>query len=112
MLSIGIINQKKICEDISKIISEYLNVKGKVYDLIYPYLEYKNRYKKIYEKEYGRKFNDCRDEDVEEKEEFINQKLSQLRIHQLIKQIKLDELPWDFDAVSLYPSAMWDENSV
>ena len=28
-----------------------------------------------------------------------------------MKQIKLDELLWDFDAVSLYPSAMWDENS-
>ena len=43
---------------------------------------------------------------------YINEKLSQLPIHQLIKQIKLDELLWDFDAVSLYPSAMWDKNSI
>ena len=50
--------------------------------------------------------------DEEEKEKYINDKLSQLPIHQLIKQMKLDELLWDFDAVSLYPSAMWDENSI
>ena len=33
-------------------------------------------------------------------------------IHKLIKQVKLDELFWDFDAVSLYPSAMLDEKSI
>ena len=42
----------------------------------------------------------------------MNDKLSKLPIHQLIKQLKLDELLWDFDAVSLYQSAMWDENSI
>ena len=40
-----------------------------------------------------------------------DQFLGQLPIHQLLKQIELDELLWDFGAVSLYPSAMWDENS-
>ena len=29
-----------------------------------------------------------------------------------MKEIKLDELLWDFDNVSLYPSAMWDEKSI
>ena len=75
-------------------------------------LEYKNKHFKIFEKEYENQFNDYRDEDVEEKEKYINEKSSQLPIHQLIKQIKLDELQWDCDAVSLYPSAMWDENSI
>ena len=42
----------------------------------------------------------------------INEKLSKFPIHQLIKQIKTDELLWDFDGNSLYPSAMWDENSI
>ena len=67
---------------------------------------------KIFEKEYENQPNDYRDENVEEKENYISEKLSQLPIHQLTKQIKLDELFWDFDAVSLYPSAMWDENSI
>ena len=39
-------------------------------------------------------------------------KLSDLLIHQLIKQLKIIELLWDFDCVSLYPSAMWDKNSI
>ena len=75
-------------------------------------MEYKNKYLKFYEKQYESKFNDHRDEDVEEKEKYINEKLSQLRIHQLIKQVNIDELLWDFDAVSLYPSAMYDANSI
>ena len=53
-----------------------------------------------------------RDENIEEKEKFINENISQLPRHQLIKQIKLDELLWDFDAVNLYSSAMWDKKSI
>ena len=29
-----------------------------------------------------------------------------------MKQIKLDEILWEHDANSLYPSAIWDENSI
>ena len=29
-----------------------------------------------------------------------------------MKKIKLDELLWDFDNDSLYPSAMWEEKSI
>ena len=36
----------------------------------------------------------------------------ELELHKLLKQIELKELLWDFDATSLYPSAMWDENSI
>ena len=63
------------------------------------------------EKEYENDFDNYGDEDVDEEEKFIHEKLSQLPIHQLIKQIKSDEILWDYDANSLYPSAMWDENS-
>ena len=75
-------------------------------------MENKNKHFKIFEKEYENQFDDYRDEDIDEKENYINEKLSQLPIHRLIKQIKLDELVWDFDASSLYPSAMWDEKSI
>ena len=40
------------------------------------------------------------------------EKLSELSIHQLMRQLKIKELLWDFDCVSLYPSAMWDKNSI
>ena len=49
---------------------------------------------------------------MEEKELYINKKLGELRLHKIIKRIELIHLLWDFDAVSLYPSAMWDENSI
>ena len=49
---------------------------------------------------------------MEEKEKHINRNLSKVPIHQLKKQIKLDELLWDFDSVSFYPSAMWVEKSI
>ena len=67
---------------------------------------------KIFEEEYESKFIDYRDDGVDEKEKTINEKLSKLPIQQLIKQIKLDELLWGYDANSLYPSAMWDETSI
>ena len=74
-------------------------------------MEYKNKHFKIFEKEYEGQFDDYRDEDVEEKEKYINEKLSELRLHKIRKRIELIHLLWDFDAVSLYPSAMWDEKS-
>ena len=40
------------------------------------------------------------------------QKLCDHPIHQLIKQLKIIELLWDFDCVRLYPSAMWDQKSI
>ena len=71
-----------------------------------------NKHFKIIEKEYGGNFNDHSDKDEEETGKFINNNLSKLPYHQLIKRINLDELLWDVDAVSLYPSATWDENSI
>ena len=75
-------------------------------------MEYKNKHFKIFEIEYADQFEDYRDENVEEKELYINKKLSELRLHKIIKRIELIHLLWDFDAVSLYPSAMWDEKSI
>ena len=46
------------------------------------------------------------------KKKNIFKKLSNLRLHKMIKQIELIHLLWDFDAVSLYPFAMWDPKSI
>ena len=75
-------------------------------------MKYRNKHFKIFEKEYEDQFDDYRDEDVEEKELYFNKKLSELRLHKIIKRIESIHLLWDFDAVSLYPSAMWDEKSI
>ena len=80
--------------------SEELNFKRKSYDIVEAYLNCKKMLFNIYEKEYENQFNDYRDENVEEKENIINEKFSKLPILQLIKQIKLAEILWDFDGVS------------
>ena len=74
-------------------------------------MNYKNEHFKIFEKEYEDQFDDYRKENVDEKENYINEKLSQLPIHQLLQQLPLCDLLWAFDCTSLYPSAMWDELS-
>ena len=104
--------KSKHCDDILKIINKELAVKGTVYDTIEAYMEYKSKHFKIFEQEYESKFTDYRNEDIEEKEKYITEKLSNLRLRKIIKRIELIHLLWDFDAVSLYPSAMWDEKSI
>ena len=74
-------------------------------------MENKNKQFKIFEKEYEEQFDCFGDEDIEEKEKYNNEKLSNLRLHKIRKRIELVHSIWDFDAVSLYPSAMWGENS-
>ena len=42
----------------------------------------------------------------------MNEKLNNFRLHKKIKRIELIHFFWDFDAVSLYPSGMWDPKSI
>ena len=86
--------KSKSCDDILKIISEELNVKGNVYDKIKASKNYKNKHLKFFEKKHENQFSDYRDENVEEKQKYINEKLSELPIHQLIRQSKIIELLW------------------
>ena len=104
--------KSKICEDILKIISKDLCVKTNDYDINQAYMEYKINHFKTFEKECEDQFNEYRDENVEDKEKYINEKLSNLRLHKIIKRIEMIHLLWDFDGVSLYPSAMWDPKSI
>ena len=48
----------------------------------------------------------------EEMEKHNNKKLGEFPIHQFLQRLNLDDLLWDFDAVSLYPSAMSEETSI
>ena len=75
-------------------------------------MDYKNKLLEIAKKEYESKFNGFRGVDIEEIEKNVNEKLSKLPIHQLLKQINFSETLWDSGAVSLYPSSMWDGNSI
>ena len=74
-------------------------------------MKYKKKHYEIIEKE-CEKNDGSRNGDVYENEKYVKEKLSNLRLHKLIHRIELIHLLWDFDAVSLYPKAMWDEKSI
>ena len=95
-------------------ISKELNVNGKdnVCEIIDKCFEYTNEQRKIIEDENDSKFKDYRDIDVEERTEHINKELNKLSIHKKLQKLDHNDVMMDFDATSLYPSAMWDENSV
>ena len=107
---INITNQN-FFDDFLKIITEELNVKGIINDIIEAYLNYKKKRFEIFEKEYEIQFKDSRDEDEEEKI-YNNESISQLPPHLLIKQLGLNDLIWSYDGNSLYPSAMLDEKPI
>ena len=58
------------------------------------------------------KYDDYRDIDQKEKEKDVNRKLNMLSIHKELSKLDSIKTQMDFDATSLYPSAMWDEKSV
>ena len=62
--------------------------------------------------DYVSQFNDYRDNDEEEKIDHINKKLNKLPIHKELFKLDSNKTQVEFDANSLYPCAMWDENSV
>ena len=104
--------KSKISDDILKIISKELNFEGNVYDIIEAYMGYKNNHLKIIKEEYESQFDDYRKIDQDEMDENVNKRLGELPVHKLLQQLSLIDLLWDFDAVSLYPSAMSDPQSI
>ena len=90
--------------------AHFVNVKGTKYEIIEKYVKYIKNIKSQYEKEYDSQFDDYRKINVKVKEKYINEKLSQLPISMKMKEFNRDDLLMAFDATSLYPSAMYDEN--
>ena len=106
--------KSNISQEVFNIISKELNVNGNdnVCEIINKYFEYTNEQRKIIVDEYDSKFKEYRDNDEEERTKHFNKELNKLPIHKKLQKLNLDDVMMDFDATSLYPSAMWDENSV
>ena len=107
--------KSNISQEVFNIFSKELNIddiNDNVCEIIDKYFEYTNEQRKIIEDEYDSNFKDYRDIDEEERTEHINKELNKLQIHKKIQKLNLNDVMMDFDATSLYPSAMWDENSV
>ena len=94
------------------IISKELNVNGNICDILEKYFEFLHKYEKQYAKEFNSKFDDYRYINQKEKEKYVNKKLNMLPIHKTLSKLDSNKTQVDFDATSLYPSAMWDEDSV
>ena len=104
--------KSKISDEVFNIVSKELNVNGNICEILEKYFEFLNKYEKQYAKEFDSEYNDYRDIDQKEKEKYVNRKLNMLQIHKELSNLDSNKTQMDFDATSLYPSAMWDEKSV
>ena len=104
--------KSNISDEVFNIIPRELDNNGNVYDVLDSYFEYTNKHTKIMENEYDSQFNDYRDNDGKERTKHINKEVNKQPVEKKLRKLNLNDVLMDFDATSLYPSAMWDENSV
>ena len=104
--------KSEISDEVFNIISKNLTVNGNECEIIEKYFEFLKEHEKLYAKEFKSKYDDYRDINKKEKTDFINKKLNMLPIHQELSKLDSNKTQMAFDATSLYPSAMWDKNSV
>ena len=104
--------KSEISDEVFNIISKELNVNGNICEILEKYFKFLNKCEKQYAKEFDSKYDDYRDIDQKEKEKYVNKKLNMLSIHKELSKLISNKTQMDFDATSLYPSAMWDKNSV
>ena len=100
--------ESEISDEVFNIISKELNVNGTICEILEKYFKFLNKYEKQYAKEFNSKYDDYRDNNEKEKTDFINKKLNMLPIHKELSKLDSNKTQIDFDATSLYPSAMWD----
>ena len=104
--------KSEFSNEVFNTISKELSVNGNICDLLGKYFKILNKYEKQYGKEFDSRYDDYRDINEKEKTDYMNKKLKMLPIHQELSKLDLNQTQMDFDATSLYPSAMWNKNSV
>ena len=104
--------KSEISYDLFNILSKELNNNGNIRDLLEKCFEFLNKYEKQYAKACDSKSDEYRDIDQEKKTDYINKKLNMLSTHKDLSQLDLNKIQTEFDATSLYPSAMWDKFAV
>ena len=95
----------------SKLFQKYKRVRY-ICDVLEKYIEFLNKYEKLYIKIFGSKYEDNTDINQNGKTDYNNNKPSMLPILEELSKLDLNnKIQMDFDATSLYPSAMYDEKS-
>ena len=109
-VSISIVNQPAISDEVFNFILKELNVNGNVCEIIDKNFEYPNKRRNLIENEYDLHFKDYRDINQEKRTNYINNNLNKSTIHKKLQKLNLNDVMMGFEATSLYPSVMWDEN--
>ena len=104
--------KSEISDEVFNIFSKELNVNGNICNLLEKYFELLNKHEKLYPKEFDSKYDDYRDINQKEKTDYINKNLTCYQFMNSCQNWDLNKTQMDFDATSLYPSAMWDKNSM
>ena len=78
-----------LLSDVFKTLSREIKVEGDIYNFIEAYMKYNDDQLKIIKEEYGSKFAEYRDIDENEMNEYINKKIGEFPIHQLLQQLNL-----------------------
>ena len=99
-------------DEVFNIISKELNVDSNISDILEKYFELLSKSEKQYAKEFDSKFDDFGNIGQKGKNINANKKLNMLQFQKELSKININKTQMDFDATSLYPTAMWDENSV
>ena len=99
-------------DEVFNFVSKELNVNGNICEILEKYLKFSNKNEKQYAKDFDSKHDDYRDIDQEAKTDYFSKKLNMLPTHKELTELDSKKTQMDYDAKSLYPSAMWDENSV
>ena len=94
------------------ILSKEIDINGNMCEVLDKYFGFANKYEKMYAKEFDPKYDDYRDINQKEITDFINNKHNMLANLKQMSKIDLNVIQLAPDATSLYPSAMWDKNSV
>ena len=100
-----------ISHEVFNVISKDLDINGNICEILDEYFEYANKQRERIENEYGSQFDDYPDNE-EERTKHSNEQLNKLAIQKRLQKLNLNDVMLDFDATSLFPSAMWDKNSV
>ena len=104
-------NKSEILDEVFNVISKEINVNGNESEILEKNFEFLNEHEKQYAEDFDLKYDDYRDSDQKQKTDSFNKTLNMLPIHKELSKFDLNKTQVDFDATSLYPSAMWDENS-
>ena len=104
--------KSEFSDEVFNIISKELNFDGNECDILEKYFEFLKENEELCEKEFNSKYDDYGDIDQKEKTNYMNKKPNMLPIHKELSKLNSNKTQMNYDANSLYPSAMWDENSV